>query len=304
MLAGLLAKGRLTRLTESLDALICRLAAPDTVCGRTDSMSLAAVALRGEGRTEPSGVVEGGWILYADPAHLQLQRDCFTLSSPVPLSLDIEETTALIDALNRHFAGDGLRFVAGGSGHWYLQAANPPAMATSHPGLALRRDVHAYQPQGVDAVHWRKLGNEIQMLLHTHPVNQRREERGLPACNSLWFWGGEPLQTAGDGPVNAYGESPLIRGLAQLGYVAHREGMPAKTDLQDGRPLLWWLSEVDRIDDGLELAAGLLRQCRGRRLRIHIAAEGGALVAELCRADLLRFWRRRRDVCDSLQERE
>jgi hypothetical protein len=32
-----------------------------------------------------------------------------------------------------------------------------------------------------------------QILLHQHPVNQARGERGLPPVNSLWFWGGGTL---------------------------------------------------------------------------------------------------------------
>jgi hypothetical protein len=31
--------------------------------------------------------------------------------------------------------------------------------------------------------------NEIQMLLHEHPVNDVRQRRGRPVINSLWFWG-------------------------------------------------------------------------------------------------------------------
>jgi hypothetical protein len=32
--------------------------------------------------------------------------------------------------------------------------------------------------------------NEVQMLLHGHPVNEAREARGALTVNSVWLWGG------------------------------------------------------------------------------------------------------------------
>ncbi len=37
---------------------------------------------------------------------------------------------------------------------------------------------------------WIHVLNEIQMLLHAHPVNLAREELNQPAINSVWLWGG------------------------------------------------------------------------------------------------------------------
>jgi len=38
-------------------------------------------------------------------------------------------------------------------------------------------------------IKWRRLQNELQMLLHDHPVNAAREARGELAINGIWFWG-------------------------------------------------------------------------------------------------------------------
>jgi hypothetical protein len=35
----------------------------------------------------------------------------------------------------------------------------------------------------------RRLQNEMQMLLYTHPLNDARQARGQPAINSVWFHG-------------------------------------------------------------------------------------------------------------------
>jgi hypothetical protein len=56
--------------------------------------------------------------------------------------------------------------------------------------VASWRDVKAYQPQGADALRWRSLSNEIQMLLHAHAINQDRAACGRQAINSVWLWGG------------------------------------------------------------------------------------------------------------------
>ena len=44
------------------------------------------------------------------------------------------------------------------------------------------------QAHGQDAVSWLAMQTEIQMFLHTHPINQAREQQGLPEINGLWLW--------------------------------------------------------------------------------------------------------------------
>jgi hypothetical protein len=36
---------------------------------------------------------------------------------------------------------------------------------------------------------WRRLQNELQMILHDHPVNEARLERGELSINSVWLYG-------------------------------------------------------------------------------------------------------------------
>jgi hypothetical protein len=69
--------------------------------------------------------------------------------------------------------------------------------------------------------------NELQMLLHDHPVNIAREARGEPAINSLWFWGGGKLPGTLTPQLNAlYSDHPLAMGLAQHAGVP-RHAVPA-----------------------------------------------------------------------------
>lgn len=47
--------------------------------------------------------------------------------------------------------------------------------------------LEAFLPSGRDLKRWQKLLTELQMLLHTHPVNQARVARGERPINSLWL---------------------------------------------------------------------------------------------------------------------
>ena len=68
------------------------------------------------------------------------------------------------------------------------------------------------------------------MLLHAHPLNQRREESGQLPINSLWLWGAGTLARNADEPVPVSGDfdgvwanSPLPLGLARhAGVARHR----------------------------------------------------------------------------------
>lgn len=44
------------------------------------------------------------------------------------------------------------------------------------------------QAAGSDALQWLNKQTEIQMWLHSHPLNQHRQNRQAPAINGLWLW--------------------------------------------------------------------------------------------------------------------
>lgn len=155
------------------------------LCGAFGVMgqAIAAVTLRADGM-EPGAAY---W-LRADPAHLRLQRDQLILQSDV--RLDAGEATQLCASLNAHFAGEGLCFFAPHPQRWYLQMDAVPDL-TTHPSAQVEgKNIHAYLPQGPDALRWHAVLNEIQMLFFDHAVNQAREACGVQPINSVWLWGG------------------------------------------------------------------------------------------------------------------
>ncbi len=172
----------------------------------------APIALLGAGM--PPG--EAFW-LSADPVHLQVNRDQLILLAPESLSITDAEAVSLCAALNRHFAPDGLNFMAPEPHRWYLKTARPPRIVTSSLSRAVGKDVDHMLPQGEDRLAWHRIFNEVQMLLHAHPVNEEREQRGALPINSLWFSGGGTLPRARTTFHAIVGSSALARGLSKAG---------------------------------------------------------------------------------------
>jgi len=155
-----------------------------------------------------------GYWLRVDPVHLRLLRDSLTVADCMPFELGMDETQSLLSVLNRHFADDGMQFSAPAADRWYVQLQVPSELMTHPLSEAVGQDVDAQLPQGADAMQWHRWINEVQMLLHDHPVNIEREQRGALTVNSIWPWGGGILEKPGLNPfVDVWANDALARGL-------------------------------------------------------------------------------------------
>lgn len=161
--------------------------------------------------------VGAAYWLRADPVHLVMQRDCFSLSDPIPLFVERSHSESMVDSLNQHFSQDGLKFFIGKSGAWYLQSQQVQEITTTLPSVALEKNIHHFLPQGRNATKWIATLNEVQMLLHEHPANLVRESAGEVAVNSVWFSGGgsipptfKPLTPQSSSAVSMQAEARLM----------------------------------------------------------------------------------------------
>jgi hypothetical protein len=201
-----------------------------------DDWPVAPLTLRADG--EAPG--ERFW-LRADPVYLQAQQGDLVLVHGERLDIATGEAAALVHALNDHFSADGLDFIAPTPTRWYVRLPQPARLCSTPLSLAAGRGVDALLPRGADALAWHRRANEVQMLLHAHPVNEAREARGAPPINSLWFWGGGRLpDCVATGSV--WADDALTRGLALCARVPLAS---AATDAAD------WLA---RAGDGEHLA--------------------------------------------------
>ncbi len=168
-----------------------------------------------------TGERDDGWYLRADPVHLRADLSKLILFDAGTFALSQEEARSLALELEGLVQGVGGQLVAPVPTRWYLRLPQPPGIRTRSLSAVAGRDVHDQLPQGEAGADWRCLMNEIQMTLHASRVNQARGERGEPAVNSLWFWGGGRLPETGAARwEQVWSGEPLAQGLGALGASA------------------------------------------------------------------------------------
>ena len=159
----------------------------------------------------------------ADPAHLRLNRDQLVLVPAAAFGLKAPEADAFAATLNAHFAGQ-LVFHPLMPDRWCVRIEDSVGeVRTKTPVEVAGRDINRNLPAGEGSIRWHQALNEIQMVLHEHPVNEAREARGEPAVNSVWLWGAGSLPadlTALFQSVTA--DDPLALGFAQAAGLRHR----------------------------------------------------------------------------------
>ena len=286
LLAKLLSKGKTKCVPMPLEAYVSEQfllkAAPD--------YPLAAISAHADGLDAHSGY----W-LRADPVHLILQRDSFSLGEPVPLSLTAEHAQLLIATLNSHFLSEGLEFILGNSGAWYLRLADDAQIQTNLPSAAIGKNIHGYMPQGAYAGRWRSILNEVQMLFFEHPVNQLRESQGNVAVNSIWLSGGGylPNQFSAQDVELILTNVPLYQGLAKLAGISWQQiPRDAATIVKSlHQNIRLHLTPDADVNVWLNTLYQMIKERKIKQLTFNIGFYDKCLVAEVTTWDLYRFWR-------------
>jgi hypothetical protein len=205
--------------TDGIDAALARVYGVD----RQHDWPLAPVFANSVG-VDPGTAY---WLV-ASPVTLVVGRNEVSLSGAVT-DIAADDAAALMTTLNAHFADDGLSFIAPRSDRWFVRSASVPALVTHPLSVALSKPLRELLPSGPDAGKWRRWQDEIQMLLHEHPVNVVRERRGEHPVNSLWFWGGGTRPPAHSAPVRTFANNETATALAT--YIgAPASALPADLD--------------------------------------------------------------------------
>lgn len=267
---------------------------------------IAALRLLGEG-VDPGTAI---W-LCADPVHLHIEQGRMSLSGETPPATT-EEMHQIVAALAPYLAelGEFCSAANGERGHGYLRLKEMPQLITTPPSSSVVQS--KLLAQGADAARWQRIGNELQMLLHTLPLNVQRECDGRPALNSLWFWGAGVLPPRG---VRRYtrvcGNSPLLNGLARWSATS-QEAVPLNPEAllksPTGNTLLLldslqtaahrldalaWREALVALDHvWLQALRRTLLSGHFGSLRITAIGDEASLDIHLDRRDALKFWRR------------
>jgi hypothetical protein len=279
-------------------------------CGDAPLAAGALTLLADSETAVGDGAADASWIR-ADPIHLRPGADGFLLVPSAAFAISREEAESLAEAINVHFASV-LTVYPLRPERWCARLAALAAPQAAAPLELAGRSVNPNLPRGSEAKRWHAILNEIQMLLHDHPVNRAREARGEPALNSIWLWGGgPPPREAKSRWRSVAADDPIALGLARLAGTPRTPLPPGAREWlarlpHEGRELIVLdaLRAPLALGDEAAFAGGLqalealwfapllqaLRHGRIGMLTVHVPEAGVSF--ETIRADLRRFWRR------------
>lgn len=256
-----------------------------------------------------------GYWFRADPVYLTPARDHLLLTDASMFHLSADDSQAFVAAFGQHFAQNEYSLHAPQPKHWYLRVPHSPDLRTHPLSLVCGQNVEPFLPTGEDAMAWHRFYNEIQMLFFSLPVNESRQQRGLPPVNSIWCWGGGTLPTSSPYPFHdVWGDDPLLAALA-----AHQHGtahpLPQTTQHMTGLVVLHqlqqalqyadyhsWQDALRALDDGwFQFWLSQIRQNKIKQLTVWSFGDNAAYCWRISRSNLWRFWQR--ESLDSLLQR-
>lgn len=230
-------------------------------------------------------------LLLAQPVHLSLQRDSFALDSV--LALSPEEYLALTLHLNNFFAEDGITVLPSPTQkYWFFKTASPWYLTTKPMQAALYHNIHAWMPQGPDANKLRQIINQVQMLLHEHPLNQNRVQMGLPEINSIWFSGnsfcGQAYTKAPLQKTALVGQNALTYAVAEICELPHYDDL-SMAFAAGAKDAIMLSDKTDSLAwDAIYRA---VRSRKIQRMVAHFQAVNTTLQVSLTPLDCWKFWR-------------
>jgi hypothetical protein len=130
------------------------------------------------------------------PAHWYLGTEQVSLLDPAALVLDDATSGALFGAVQDLFTSEGFAFHYGAPLRWYVAHPSLGALRCASLDRVIGRNVDRWLTEDPAVRLVRRLQNEVQMLLYTHPINDRRAAQGLLPVNSFWLSGCGVAQAA------------------------------------------------------------------------------------------------------------
>jgi hypothetical protein len=224
-------------LTSNLRALLAAMTPADRIeCSEDDPSTPFELALA-QANSLPGGPGQIPWAAFETGriglpcafitlCHWQVGADHVRLSPSDDLALDEETSHTLLAAMAPYFLEDGITLARGDKpGTWLatgevFRGLRSVSMDTLM-GRHLTRSL--LDGAGTPAATLRRLQNEMQMLLYTHPANEARQQRGLAPVNSFWVTGAGVLDLAVASNSDVQVESRLYAPASRRDAAAHAQ---------------------------------------------------------------------------------
>ncbi len=239
---------------------------------------------------------------FATPVALIAALDHVRMPADGWLMLTADEGARLAADFARGFDGSGVSLLPAGAEGFLLSGLAAPAARTHDPAGLLGADIGPWLASGEGAAAVRRLGAEIELWLHGHPVNRARAQRGCAPVATLWLWGGgaPPAKAAQAAPVHPGGPvARLYGGDSWLRGVWRAAGRELAGDAQ-AMAQVCVAGDADTIvvarhgiDEGIveRWCGPALAQLAGRRIRrVRFVLDGRQF--RCARFDLVKPWRR------------
>lgn len=225
--------GRADRLPDGAAGYLAGLS--DYFPGAGDPLPAAALT-----RDLIAGDADGASWLSADPAWVQPDLTGARLLACGQMHMSMEEAQALAAPLKPLFGDAGMLLEVGHPDRWHLRLPpGTPLTTFAAPEQALGEDLSQHLPPGADGRRWRVLLNEVQVVLHQHPLNAERRAQGLAPINSVWFWGGGSLPRQVKSSLGGViSDDLLLQALARRAEVTFRARTPESAATATGADLL------------------------------------------------------------------
>jgi hypothetical protein len=169
---------------------------------------------------------QGHWARLT-PMHWQVGIEHVHMSDPDSWALSEEESQALLATIAPYTDEDGIQLYYCGSNDWLACGDLFKDLPSASLHRVIGRNIDPWMPEGPQAAPLRRLQNEMQMLLYTHPINSAREDRGLKPLNSFWVSDTGPALPIDPAAVQP-GQVPVpVKVLSPLTLPALRDDAPA-----------------------------------------------------------------------------
>lgn len=139
-----------------------------------------------------AGAQDEAWA-WITPCHWRVGTGHVRMEPPEALQLSAEDAQALVGAMQPYFEQDGIRLAYESPTRWIASGGFFRSMPCASLDRVAGRVIDAWMPRGDAARPLRRLQQEMQMLLYTHPVNDARSAAGLLPVNSFWVSGAGAL---------------------------------------------------------------------------------------------------------------